>query len=184
MYDVIWIWLLSLPIFAMVLKSWYPWCCCDFEDPPPCQYCTADADTVSLSIAGASDDACNLCNEGVNSTYILRRSLTGACGWGKILYGGACNATPSLDVYTFKMALSVNPLYPSPNIGWSLTLELTGYLYSLGGIYMDVAVYRWNSGGTSDIDCTASRSLTNFSYTPDPTRSPCANFGALTVSIN
>lgn len=187
MYDLtlIWIWLLSIPVFTMVAKSWYPWCCCDLVDPPPCSSCTADSETISVTIAGATDDACTYCDENVNGTFVLRRLPYSTCGWAFVDYNMVCKYVyPSFLKVTFSIGLVAGTLPPSSNKGWHMRISLTTN-WTYPSAYEDVATYRWNSGGTSAFDCTATRTLTNYTYVPDPSYVQlCSNMDALTVTVN
>lgn len=179
MYDIIHIWLLSLPLFAMVAKSWYPWCCCDIVDPPPCSNCTADANTVSITVSGATDDYCNQCDEAFNGTFVAVRDPSVSCRWIYSNYVWPCRVVGSSFLFGARgFVLSAQTLFPSANKGWNLSLTVGANFHN------DTAIYRWNSGSTSSFDCTATRSLSNYVFTPDPTQSTCANLNGLTITVN
>jgi len=68
-------------------------------------------------------------------------------------------------------------------------LSSTGFTASCaldhpGGAVADVVTYRWDSGSSSDFDCTAERTLSHHSNVPNPSDPMCGNYSGLTVTVN
>jgi hypothetical protein len=164
--------------------AWYP-CGCDY-DPPPCSICTADAATVTVQISGFTDDACPNCDS-FDATYVFSRTGADACAWTKTVYHSGCTGSPFYFGTWVHMVLTAKVLSPGTSQGWELYIRTnTGtYVDPFSGPGLNFAYYRWNSGSTADFDCTATRTMTLYYYTPDPTPSenPC-NIGGLTVTVN
>jgi hypothetical protein len=146
---------LYLCFFIGLARYWYPWCCCG--DSPPCAKCTSDADTVAVTITGFS--AGSSCTEAscdlLEGTYVLPRQVWDPCWYQKIWSRGCTTAMPIAGTYTIRAW--VGPVPVTSNWGWNVTLTFT---YGIGLAYTETAYYKWDSGGTSAFDCTATRSMT------------------------
>lgn len=163
--------------------AWYG-CCCPY-DPPPCNICTSDAATMTLQISGLVDDACANCDT-FDGTYVLSRSGSNACIWLTTRFASGCVGSPFFYGTWINLSLTAKVLAPSANQGWELFIRTSVGYYSdpfIAGY--NYATYRWNSGSTADFDCTATRSMTLFTYVPDPTPSenPC-DLSSLTITVN
>ena len=160
---------------------WYP-CHCVY-DPPPCNVCTADAATVTVQISGFVDDACANCDL-FDATWVFSRIGADACAWIRTIYASGCTTRMGTWVH---MVLTAKVLSPSANQGWELYIRVrTGtYIDPFAGNGSNYAYYRWSSGSSADFDCTATRSLTLFTYVPDPTaaENPC-DLSSLTITVN
>lgn len=171
--------ILSLSLVAAL--AWYP-CCCTY-DPPPCTVCTADSATVSVSLSGMVVDYCANCVS-LDATYVLTRTGTNACTWRTSRFLSGCTGSPFFYGTWLTLTLQAMVLSPGTNQGWQLTVKTSSGYFSepvLAGL--NTAVYRWNSGSAADFDCTMTRSLTLYTYSPDPTNNPC-DTSTLTVTVN
>lgn len=158
-------------------------------DPPPCTVCTSDADTVTVTISGATDSLCNRCNENLNGTFVLSRVFSNACLWTYTNYNHNCylHGSGFITYGSLFIQAASQQLYPSSNKGWRVSIGY-GVTWWPGGFppttYSQNAIYQWNSGSSSAFDCTATRNLSLHSYVPDPVTDPCANLDSLTVTVN
>ena len=154
--------------------SWYP-CCCPY-DPPPCSNCTADLDNVQVEISGITADLCYNCPD-LDGTYTLTRTGANACIWTGRWYSDCY--LPGGYRLGIDITLESRPLTPSSNKGWVMTINI-----GVPGTWVDVVTYRWNSGSSSDFDCTTTRSLTYYAHVPDPFNPVCDGYTALTITVN
>lgn len=169
-----WHWWYIATVLGMTYLKWYPWCCCDPEGPPPCNQCTDDQDTVSVTISGfGADTNCQLCAN-LDGTYIVRRTQFNTCSWQLDKYF-ACVSTYYDSL--FKIRVSSSIFIPGVNSGWQVYIEL-----SKGPSWnKESGTYRWAATGVT-FDCTATRSLVYF--TSEALYDYCTEWNNLTVSIN
>jgi hypothetical protein len=158
---------------AMLGMAWFPWCCC--IDPPPCGYCSSDAETVAVTISGISNGLrCTNCTW-FNATFILPRLNYNACTWQKNGYTGiACSGLASRYTIWAKVMLDL-----SSHRIWEVAVENT-YAYA-GTTHLEYGRNRYDSGSTAAMDCTATRSTTNYINVTDE---GCAGYATMTVTIN
>lgn len=142
-------WLYHLSLYMLLAVAlWFP-CCCRVP-PPPCEHCTSDADSLSVTFAGAVDGDCDC--DWINATFIVTRSAGDMCTWrntGKFScsYGRTGHYTVTLRAQMFLIGLSVR-------MGWAVRLDFsTDDHYGPG----NVALYRWINSAPGDFDCTATR---------------------------
>jgi len=151
--------------------GWHTRCCS--EDPPPCYLCNADADAISVTLAGLSNGDC-VCS-GLNATHILSRLATNACSWRKATSLVSCGGWYGLVSYS---------LIASVGTGFMGRPEWTVNLRVYGGLpYQELAYvsWRWNSSTSDPIDCTAARTLTQIAV---PAGTVCSNWGSMTCQVN
>jgi hypothetical protein len=131
----------------------------------------------------------NLCSEFLNGTFILSRVNHNACLWTFTNHNHNCHLHGSgfITYCSLFIQAASQQLYPSSNKGWRVSIGY-GVTWCPGGFppptYSQNAIYQWNSGSSSAFDCTATRSLSLYSYVPDPVTDPCANLNSLTVTVN
>ena len=153
------------------MSGWF--CDCCHYDTPPCDYCSADADTVAMTIAGIGNNMCTC--TGLPGTYILTRDPSNACIWRGTLPSFACIG--GATVYG-RISATVISLYGQ--FRWFAQAEF----WALDGIQFTTQTlvqWTWNSGGNTPFDCTATRSLSQYSLYE---RMPLCNWGSATCTLN
>ncbi len=158
---------------AMLGMAWFPWCCC--VDPPPCGYCSTDAETVAVTISGISDGVvCSGCSF-FNATFILPRLNYNACVWQKYGYAGT-NCSGISSTYTITAAVRLDL---SSHKIWEVGLQ---NIYFVSGVsHLEYGRNRYDSGSTATMDCTATRATTNYINVTDE---GCAGYSTMSVTIN
>ena len=117
---------------------WYP--CCG-PAAPECNWCTADADTITVTPQGFGDGSCG-CSAMNDVSYVLSRSGLNACNWNRVdslLCGGV------LTNVSFN-AWAMPGIYGEA--GWKVLIAIGTSSWS----------FYWKSGALAAFDCTASRS--------------------------
>jgi hypothetical protein len=155
-------------------KKHNPGCKGCIEDPPPCYICSADADTLAVTLAGLSNGDC-VCSS-LNATHILSRRIDNACYWRKGSAMVSCGGLYGLVSYSVEAAVW-------PGFGgrseWIVNLRIYGGIIYYGEIAF--AAWKWTSSTSDPIDCTAARTLTLVSV---PTGAVCSDWGSMTCQVN
>jgi hypothetical protein len=150
------------------MSGWF--CDCCHYDTPPCDYCSADADTVAMTLAGFGDLGCDC--SAWNGTYILTRRPSNACVWEAYMAPREC---PGFGTISGRMTAHVMSLYGQYR--WFADLTLNYYLI----LYAELR-WTWGSGGGVPFDCTAHRALTAHSLYE---RTPgLCYWGSVTCELN
>lgn len=157
--------------------TWYP--CCYESVEPECEICSADADTVTVTISGLTSHTwCNRC-ENLNGTYILTRNPANACVWNYTLSSNQlCNSDfpQSTLTITASVGESTGTYWWFVNITFITTLQ--------GSARTSSADYEWDSEDDVALDCTAEQVLAYEGHTPSATHPMCDNWDGLTVTVN
>lgn len=148
--------------------------CCT-GTPPPCTGCSVDpGDTVPVTFSGFTDAGFCKCGTWFNATFVLTRDSLNPCYWRASGYWG-CKSTYIYSYgsyYEIKLNLTIDPV--SGNYIWLCTLYIGGWLYA----------YQWNSGTSSPIDCTATRTLALAYYMNWTGVVYCANYLSSSCQVN
>lgn len=141
--------------------------CC--YDPPPCGFCSADNDTITLTIGGFSGMSVCGCARVFNGVWTLPREYANACYY--------------LQTYTYTCVPGGAPRYVNmeawvtgdgTHLCWFAQLYFQGVFYN----------YKWDSGSMSAFDCTATRTLTFTSISGSFGATPCTGYASTTCQIN
>ena len=144
-------------------KLWYP--CCEHDDTPPCNKCSSDADTVSITYAGFVMGQC-ACGD-LNGTFVLTRSSTDACRW---IYTGTITC--------------ISGTWPVEITAWAVNIlgKWGWYIQATIATIGHYVAHVWKSAGTTAFDCTATRTATY--YTHLDTSGFCLNYPSVTCQVN
>lgn len=156
---------------VVALAAWFP--CCAQVDPPPCDSCTADSDTVSVTFSGIDDSIC-VCSW-LNATFVLARTATNSCRWqttGTFSCGTGGQYTITAEATTIPGITTRR--------GWRVTVSLA---IPSGGIGNTVT-YQWKNSSIDPFDCTATRSLTVNSVASLPDLCDTGSWSTSTCTIN
>jgi hypothetical protein len=159
---------------AMLGMAWFPWCCCDIADPPPCNKCSADSTTVAVTVSGISNGVvCSNCSWW-NATFILTRTASNSCLWTK--WGNwPCSGGSPAQYYVGAFATTDLATHRI----WQASIQ---NIYASGGTaHLEYGRNKYDSGSASAMDCTATRTTTNDINVTDQ---GCAGYATMTVTIN
>lgn len=135
--------------------SWFP--CCG-ASTPPCIHCSTDDTNVSVTFGNIAADDCAACTD-FNATWVLDRDATNMCLWEK--FGSITCGTYTGTLY-YEMNAWVTYDDEDHKIWW-VNLR---YQHSRWGLFWPYEKFTWryDSGSSSTMDCTAERTATFYSY--------------------
>lgn len=151
--------------------TWFP-CCCDaaIED---CECCGVQANTISVTFGGFTNQTCSACTS-LNNTFTLTRTASGAfpCNW---IFNGSLACGGSIGTASLTITCGLSCLGFGGSVNNTLTVTLT-----LGTM---TANYGLAFVTTGYADCTATRTLSLTGYN-DPPPVYCWNHTSTTCRIN
>lgn len=174
-------WLYLATLFA---AGWFCCRCTGTYDPPPCTKCTDDNDHVAVKPISVGNGYC-VCNTYFNTTWICARQSGNACKWAR-----AVSFTPPLapcGTYgSYAVWAEVMEVALGGKIGWKAGISFSGYID--GSLRSGYIRWIWNSGASSDIDCTATQTL-GYELHYDPADiygafSMCSGHSSTTCQVN
>jgi hypothetical protein len=154
--------------------AWYP-CCCGGGGSVgvDCINCSGvTRDTVSVTISGAGNEDCDNCAPVIDGTIILPQTSNECVysAWNSQDLG-CSNANPTSY---WQIKAQVNAGY------W--TVIITAYNSHGGSLWTNTVNYKWDSGGSSPIDCTLYRDL-SLSSSGSAGLGPACDLDGLTMSL-
>lgn len=172
------VWCLVYLMCAVLLAGlWYP-CCTVVPSEPECNICSADSETVTVTISGLTSHTwCDRC-ENLNGTYVLTRTVN-ECAWSYSVSNNLmCNGTFPPSTLTIVASVGVATL-----TNWWF-VKITFMTTLQGADRTSEADYEWDSESDELIDCTAEQSLSYEGHTPSATHPMCDDWDGLTVTVN
>jgi hypothetical protein len=135
--------------------KWFP--CCGGASPP-CVHCSTDDSTVTATFGNITDDNCAACDT-FNASWVLDRDDINMCVWEKY---GVLNCGGSTGTLSYRIVAWVTFDADAHKIWWCNLL----YYHSSWMLYWPAEKYtfKYDSGSSSTMDCTATQTLTFISY--------------------
>jgi hypothetical protein len=139
-------WILTFWLFAV---GWF--CCRCVEDAtPPCKWCSADADTLSCTLAGFTNRDCNCAF--LNATFILTRRSYNACQWYSGGLSEPCAGHTNISYHITADARIVG----GSVVGWFVTL-----IFGEDSAATEITFLYYS--GSPTFDCTADHTPAKYS---------------------
>jgi len=172
-------WCFWLTIFLAMAGCWYP-CGCAGDPMSICSpWCIAGTTppTVSVVITGSANDNCDDCAS-INGTWIALQQvkIQQLCHWVVPRnFDLACTGTGpdwfDIDVKMFTFLGTYR---------WYVILDVEHFDNPV--IYTNGTDYTWNSGGTTAIDCSVNRTLTEYMSSGSGSGDAC-DFTGVTIQV-
>lgn len=162
-------WYLAFTLFLAGLV-WFP-CCGGTAE---CTWCSADSDSVSVTLAGFTNGTfCTNC-AGFNTTYVLAREAGTTCSW-HYHSQWKCDSFASFTDYD----ITATAVGGGAFVYWQVLVTITTYH---GGNWTNYILYRYVSDSSTEMDCTVER---NPDYLSDTNpANDCADLQNVTCQIN
>lgn len=134
-------------------------CCCEEESTCTCCSGSTEPDEVQVEISGITNSGCSDCASQFNGTFILPFVWAGPsyCDWLYRFDPWLCCQFSANNSTTLQARTQQDD---DGNCKWIVELAIACYDPYTGSYTVLSAQWKWDSGGSSDFDCSVARTLT------------------------